>query len=87
LAYIEEPNGRSYKFFYLRGTKVWKLLTLGKSKVVKHFFLNLFLYRRRAFHDLRSVPKATSQKIPVQPGWYLPPQKIPLAGNMVSSGR
>jgi hypothetical protein len=25
--------------FYLRGAKVWKLLTLGKSKVVKHFFL------------------------------------------------
>jgi hypothetical protein len=81
LAYIEEPNGRSYKCFYLTGAKVWKLLTLGKSKVVKHFFLNFFLYRRRAFHDLRSVPKARSQKIPVQPGWYFPPQKIPLAEN------
>jgi len=26
------------------------------------------------------VPSAR-QKIPVQPGWYLPPWKIPLAGN------
>jgi hypothetical protein len=26
------------------------------------------------------VPSA-GQKIPVQPGWYLPQQKIPLAGN------
>jgi hypothetical protein len=81
LAYIEEPNGRSYKCFYLRGAKVLKLLTLGKSKLVKHFFLNFFPYRRRAFHDLRSVPEAGSQKIPVQPGWYLPPRKIPLAEN------
>jgi hypothetical protein len=24
---------------------------------------------------------SAGQKIPVQPGWYLPPQKIPLAQN------
>jgi hypothetical protein len=24
---------------------------------------------------------STGQKNPVQPGWYLPPRKIPLAGN------
>jgi hypothetical protein len=28
----------------------------------------------------RLVPSA-GQKIPAQPGWYLPPQKIPLAEN------
>jgi hypothetical protein len=27
------------------------------------------------------VLSAAGQKIPVQPGWYLPPQKIPLSGN------
>jgi len=27
------------------------------------------------------VPSA-GQKIPVQPGWYLPPQKVPLDENM-----
>ncbi len=31
------------------------------------------------------VPSA-GQKIPVQPGWYLPPQKIPLAANRLGKG-
>ncbi len=30
---------------------------------------------------MRSVPETGSQKIPVKPGWYLPPQKIPIAEN------
>jgi hypothetical protein len=38
------------------------------------------------FHFLEIVtgwllPSAAGQKIPVQPGWYLPPQKIPHAQN------
>ncbi len=33
-----------------------------------------------AFHFSELVPSA-GQKIPVQPGWYLPPQKILLAEN------
>ncbi len=37
------------------------------------------------FHFLEIVigwlVPSTGQKIPVQPGWYLPPQKIPLAEN------
>jgi len=47
------------------------------------------LFLRRAelgfFHFLEIVTgwlvPSTGQKIPVQPGWYLPPQKIPLAEN------
>jgi hypothetical protein len=37
------------------------------------------------FHFLEIVTGwlvlSAGQKIPVQPGWYIPPQKIPLAGN------
>jgi hypothetical protein len=37
------------------------------------------------FHFLEIVTgwlvPSTGQKIPVQPGWYLPPQKIPLVEN------
>jgi hypothetical protein len=38
-----------------------------------------------SFHFLEIVTgwlvPSTGQKIPLQPGWYLPPQKIPLAEN------
>ncbi len=60
----------------------------GRSKITEgpvHKVLLLLKAELGFFHFVEIVTGwlllSTSKKIPVQPGWYLPPQKTPLAEN------
>jgi hypothetical protein len=61
---------------------------VNRSKITEGPVLRSFSYIKQSwdfFHFLKIVTgwlePSTGQKIPVQPGGYLPPQKVPLAEN------
>jgi hypothetical protein len=79
-------EGTSFSSFL---SKVFFTVLGHRSQITEGPVLRSFLFLCKAelgfFHVLEIVTgwpvPSTDQKIPVQPGWYLPPQKIPLVEN------